>query len=271
MIAKEQLFCEFSYGCDPVRLNRLILIACLQAFILIPGAAFALGEASKVVIPQIKYEGSRYNPRPHAVESLLSQMAKRTSVEVKRTPLFLKLGDARLYRYPFIYMGGDKAFKPFREKELKALRNHLIYGGFLLIDDNSSKPNSEFDKSVRRMIGRLFPHTPLERVSREHSIFRSFYLINQVAGRVVNKPYLEGITTKGRTVLVYSANDLGGAWSQSKLGHWDFDMIGGSNRQRKLSQRLGVNIVMYALTLDYKKDMVHLPIILERLRRVNPK
>jgi len=24
---------------------------------------------------------------------------------------------------------------------------------------------------------------------------------------------------------------------------------------------------MYALTLDYKKDMVHLPIILERLKR----
>jgi len=48
-------------------------------------------------------------------------------------------------------------------------------------------------------------------------------------------------------------------------------MIGGGNRQRKLSLRLGVNIVMYALTLDYKKDMVHLPIILERLRRVNPK
>ncbi len=254
-----------------MRLNFLILTVCLQAGILIPWPVFALGEASKVVIPQIKYKGGTYNPRPHAVESLLAQMAKRTSVEVKRVPLILEPGDARLYRYPFIYMGGNKAFKPFSEKELKALRNHLTYGGFLLIDDNSSKPNSEFDQSVRRMIGRLFPHIPLQRISRDHSIFRSFYLINQVVGRMVNKPYLEGITTKGRTVLVYSANDLGGAWSKSKLGHWDFDMIGGGNRQRKLSLRLGVNIVMYALTLDYKKDMVHLPIILERLRRVNPK
>ncbi|MCH7651536.1 MAG: hypothetical protein IIA63_10325, partial [Nitrospinae bacterium] len=47
--------------------------------------------------------------------------------------------------------------------------------------------------------------------------------------------------------------------------------VGGGNRQRRLSLRLGVNIVLYALTLDYKKDMVHLPIILERLRRVNPR
>ena len=66
---------------------------------------------------------------------------------------------------------------------------------------------------------------------------------------------------------MYSTNDLGGAWARDKLGHWKFDVISGGERQRQLSIRLGVNILMYALTLDYKKDMVHLPIILERLRR----
>lgn len=254
-----------------MRFYFIILAVCLQAGIWFPRPVFALGEASKVVIPQIQYRGGNYNPRPHAAESLLAELAKRTSIEVKRMPLFLKPGDGQLFKYPFLYMGGDGAFEPLNEKELKTLRNHLSYGGFLLIDGNSSKPNSPFDASVRRMIERLFPGIPLERLQRDHSIFRSFYLLNQVVGRVVNKPYLEGITTKGRTVLVYSANDLGGAWSKSKLGHWDFDMIGGGDRQRKLSLRLGVNIVLYALTLDYKKDMVHLPIILERLRRVNPK
>ena len=252
-----------------MRWRVFILIICLLAGIVLPGVVWGLGEGSKVVIPQIKYKGGDYNPRPHAVESLLAQIAKRTSIDVKRKVIALEPGDARLYRYPLIYMGGDQAFKPFSEKELETLRTHLTYGGFLLIDDNSPKPNSPFDQSVRRLIRRLFPHIPLERIGRDHSIFRSFYLLNQVVGRVVHKPYLEGITTKGRTVLVYSANDLGGAWSKSKLGHWDFDMIGGGARQRKMSLRLGVNIVLYALTLDYKKDMVHLPIILERLRRGN--
>ena len=60
-----------------MRLNLLILTVCLQAGTLISSPAFALGEASKVVIPQIKYKGGTYNPRPHAVESLLAQMAKR--------------------------------------------------------------------------------------------------------------------------------------------------------------------------------------------------
>lgn len=252
-------------------MRHFILTVCLLAAVVFPGAALALGEASKVVIPQIKYPGGNYKPRPHAMESLMAQLAKRTSIDVKRKALFLEPGDARLYRYPLIYMGGDQAFKPFSEKDLESLRNHLTYGGFLLIDDNSPQPNSPFDQSVRRLIRRLFPHTPLERIGRDHSIFRSFYLLNQVVGRVVHKPYLEGITSKGRTVLVYSSNDLGGAWSKSKLGHWNFDMIGGGARQRKMSLRLGVNIVLYALTLDYKKDMVHLPIILERLRRARNK
>ena len=249
----------------------LISILLSPVGILFPGSLWALGEGSKLMIPQIQYRGGAYKPRPRGVESLLAQLAKRTSVEVKRAELDLKIMDPRLYHYPFIYLGGNAGFDPFTKEELQALRNYLNYGGFLLIDDNSSKPNSEFDTSIRKLIADLFPRIPLQKISREHSIFRSFYLINQVVGRIVVNPNLEGITAKGRTMLVYCANDLAGAWSKNKLGQWDFDMVGGGSRQRKMSLRLGINIVLYALTLDYKKDLVHLPIILERLRRYNPR
>lgn len=244
---------------------RSLCIALVMLWLASP--AWSLGEASKFIIPQIKYKGGEFKPRVSAVESLLAQVAKRTSVEVKRTILDLELTDPNLFKYPFIYLAGDRKFEPFSDRELDILRNYLNYGGFLLIDDNSAKPHSGFDASVRRMLSRLYPHTPLGKISRDHSIFRSFYLLNKVVGRVVVNPYLEGITSKGRTVLVYCANDLGGAWSKNRLGHWQYDMVGGGSRQRKLSIRLGINIVLYALTLDYKKDMVHLPTILERLRR----
>ncbi len=241
----------------------------LSFVILISGWEFswALGDESKFIIPQIKYKGGSFKPRPSGIESLMAQLANRTSVEVKRASLNVNLVDPKLFQYPFIYLGGDEPFEPFPQKEINILRNYLNYGGFLLIDDNSARANSGFDTSARRLVKRLFVNTPLQRISRDHSIFRSFYLLNRVVGRAKIKSYLEGITIKGRTVLVYSSNDLAGAWSRSKLGYWDFEMIGGGNRQRTLSIRLGINIVMYALTLDYKKDMVHLPIILERLRR----
>ena len=229
--------------------------------------ATADADYSNLSIPQIKYEGGHSMPYPTAIDSLLGQIERRTSIETNRGLTQIALSYPKLYQYPFIYMAGSREFGKFSANDIKRLRNYLSYGGFLLIDDNSSGPNSKFDISVRKMIEELFPQVPLKQVSRDHSIFRSFYLINRVSGRKQVSPYLEGINIKGRTVLVYSANDLGGAWARDNLGQWTHDIVGGGNRQRQLAIRLGVNIVMYALTLDYKKDMVHLPIILERLKR----
>ncbi len=44
-------------------------------------------------------------------------------------------------------------------------------------------------------------------------------------------------------------------------------MVPGGEEQRELAYRFGINLVMYALTGSYKSDQVHLPIILERLKR----
>lgn len=246
-----------------------LLLPGLIGMLLTAVPVFAIGDSSKLAIPQIQYRGGDFKPRPKALESLLAQVAKRTSVEVRRDSLEFTLDDPRLFHHPFLYMGGTGGFEPFNKGEIKALRDYLNYGGFLLIDDNSPNPDSGFDGSVRKMIDDLYPHTPFQKIGKDHSIFRSFYLINEVGGRVQVNPYLEGITVKGKTVIVYSRNDLAGAWSKNKLGHYNFDMIGSGPKQRTQSIRLGVNIIMYSLTLDYKKDLVHLPTILERLRRYN--
>ena len=39
----------------------------------------------------------------------------------------------------------------------------------------------------------------------------------------------------------------------------------GDPRQREMAFRGGVNLVMYALTGNYKTDQVHVPALLERL------
>jgi len=246
-------------------LSNTISVISLAVLTIYPSITYA--GYSSLSIPQLKYEGGQPKPYPTAIGSLLSQVARRTSIEINREPLQIRLSDPNLYRYPFIYMAGNEKFEPFSQKKLHRLRDYLSYGGFILIDDNSAEANSKFDVSVREMIEALFPQVPLQKISRDHSIFRSFYLINRVIGRTEINPYLEGINIKGRTVLIYSSNDLGGAWARDKLGQWTYNIIGGGGSQRQLTIRLGVNIVMYALTLDYKKDMVHLPTILERLRR----
>jgi hypothetical protein len=256
-----------------LKMRKILTISFLVLFFVAWGKNIspAVAGYSSLTLPRIIYQGGNDNPRPEALRSLLAQVSRRTSIEVNREPVALKLSDPELFRHPFIFLSGDEGFDPFPEKDLAILRKYLSYGGFLFIDDSSATANSEFGVAVRKMISALFPQNPLQKISRDHSIFRSFYLLNTVSGRSIIKPYLEGISIKGRTVLMLSSNDQSGAWSRSKLGHWNYDVIAGGYKQRQLSIRLGVNIIMYALTLDYKKDMVHLPIILERLRRYNPK
>ena len=99
---------------------------------------------------------------------------------------------------------------------------------------------------------------------RPDSVFRSFYLLDYVAGRVIVNPFFEGITIDGRTVILYSPNDLTGAWVRDSMGNYLYPVNPGGSQQRETAIRQGVNIILYSLTIDYKKDAVHIPYILQR-------
>ncbi len=77
---------------------------------------------------------------------------------------------------------------------------------------------------------------------------------------------MEGVVADGRLVCRYVANDLGGAWARDDFGNYDFPCEPGGEKQRELAFRMGVNLVMYALCLDYKSDQVHVPFIMKRRR-----
>ena len=65
--------------------------------------------------------------------------------------------------------------------------------------------------------------------------------------------------------LIISSNDLAAAWAIDDKMDPVYAVIPGSDRQRELAYRVGVNIVMYTLTGNYKTDQVHVPALLERL------
>ena len=70
----------------------------------------------------------------------------------------------------------------------------------------------------------------------------------------------------GRAAIVYSQNDLGGAWAKDAFGNWAYQCYPGGDTQREHAFRMGINLVMYAMCLDYKTDQVHVPFILKRRR-----
>jgi len=236
----------------------------LLMIVLSTSDAGALGDREKLGFAQIGYSGN-WNPRPSALKRLAWEIEKRTSIETSGEPAEVKLSDdAALRRHPLLFLGGDGPLPNWDEGDVSRLRHHLSTGGLLVIDGAEAHPGGAFDQSVRALVKRLFPRTPLSRISPEHVLYKSFYLLRTPVGRVAAVPYLEGIERDGRLVIVYSQNDLGGAWARDNFGQWEHEVVPGGMMQREMAFRLGVNLAMYALCLDYKTDQVHVPFILRR-------
>jgi hypothetical protein len=67
------------------------------------------------------------------------------------------------------------------------------------------------------------------------------------------------------STVILGSNDFAAAWAIDAQGLPSFAVVPGGEQQREQAYRFGVNLVMYALTGNYKADQVHVPAILERL------
>jgi hypothetical protein len=237
--------------------------AATVAGLALPGRARGFGDTARLEVGQIQH-GGRWNPRPTALRRLGWELARRTSIETANDAVPVRLDRPGLHRHPMLYLAGDGPVPPFSEPERAALRRHLQYGGFLLVDAADASDGTGFDASIRRELARVLPASPLQPIPREHVVYKSFYLLDHQGGRILLKPWLEAQALDGRLAVVYSQNDLGGAWARSELGDWEYPCTPGGEAQRETAFRLGVNLAMYALCTDYKDDAVHLPFILKR-------
>jgi hypothetical protein len=220
--------------------------------------AYALGPNEGVELRRVQV-GPRADdpsPRDKAAERLAWEVRKRTSIETVLAPSVTRFDDPSIFRTPLLYWSSDRGFDPLSERELSGLRRFVEYGGFVIIDDAAPDAGS-FDASVRRELARAFPSERLEPLQASHTILRSFYLIDGEAP-------LEAVVHGGRAAIVYTRQDLGALWISEQRAESAFSRGDPGSEQRERAMRLGVNLVMYALCLDYKDDQVHAPFILRR-------
>ena len=107
----------------------------------------------------------------------------------------------------------------------------------------------------------------LER-GREHALGEFAQDIGSLPGQVRIQKAADsaGIgNTDGVSGIIIGSNDYAAAWAMDEMGEPLYASVPGTDRQREFALRTGVNIVMYALTGNYKADQVHVPALLERL------
>jgi len=232
-----------------------------------PRSALGLGASSLFDIPLIEYQSPSWNPRPTAIRRLLLEVEMTTSIEITPNPTTVRLDDAAgLFTSPLVMLAGDRGFDPWSSDQRAALERYLSAGGMLVVDGSEGRAAGGFDASIRRELAAILPQHPLTRVPADHVMYKSFYLVEGAPGRTLVQDHLEGVTFDDRLAVVYSQNDMMGAWARDNFGNYQYDVHPGGERQRELAYRLGVNIAMYSMCLDYKEDQVHVPFILERRR-----
>lgn len=202
----------------------------------------------------------------------LSEYVNGRTAAVLNEPDGVDPGKTDLSFYPLLYWAIPNDPSPLSESAANALNDYMSRGGILLIDTKDGAPGSSLsaDPTValrQATKGLVIPTlTPL---TIEHVLARTFYLLRDYPGRYDGGTIWvqEGQDRSNDDVspVIIGGNDWAAAWAAEPDGRYPYAVIPGGDRQRTLAYRFGVNLVMYALTGNYKGDQVHVKAILERL------
>jgi hypothetical protein len=208
----------------------------------------------------------------------------RTAVEPGE-PFAINIQTDEITFYPLLYWPVLANARALPEATLTKIDAYMKQGGMIIFDTKDygqGMPTGFFLRGeggtpLQRLLGNLdIPR--LEPVPEHHVLTKSFYLLRTFPGRWEGGPlWVEAESPRdsdqgrqarrvdGVSSILVTGNDLAAAWALDDRNQPLYPVVPGGERQREMAFRAGVNIVMYALTGNYKADQVHVPALLERL------
>ena len=199
-------------------------------------------------------------------------LTRRTSVE-PATPMGVDIETDELSVFPLLYWPVTAGQPAPSDAAVARLNNYLRNGGMIVFDTRENDPGrigtvGRDPVVLLRRLVRGLDIRPLTPVPAEHVLTKSFYLLQDFPGRwrggnvwVEEDPQVND----GVSAVVVGGHDWAGAWAVDERGAPMFAVVPGGEQQRETAFRFGVNLVMYAMTGNYKADQVHIPAIMERL------
>ena len=201
----------------------------------------------------------------------LSTYVNRRTAVTLADPAAITPGIDDLSFYPLLYWP-ITADATMSTAAIEALNDFTSKGGIILIDTRDGGSGEGFNPGTEAALKRLttgLAVPPLTPLTSDHVIARSFYLLQDFPGRfdgdTVWVQRAQDRANDSVSPVIIGGHDWAAAWAVDAAGRNPYATIPGGARQRTLAYRFGVNLVMYALTGNYKGDQVHVPAILERL------
>ncbi len=188
---------------------------------------------------------------------LTREVESRTSIDLKPMPVVNQKIDAEALREPWLWVKSTASITDGGGQMQKPLLDWVQRGGFLVIED------SDQEAALQHLVASGFPARRAQEgwrpIPPDHELMRSFHLLDSLPscpGRVwrgyhfdgrlailaIPQGFLESILDRQKPIACFASQDY------------------------ERNTRVFVNLLMVALATDYKKDQIHLPEILKRLR-----
>jgi hypothetical protein len=202
----------------------------------------------------------------------LSDYVNRRTAAALAEPAGVVPGRDDLAFYPLLYWAVAPDAPAPDARAVAALNEFMRQGGIILFDTRDEGSGEGYAPGARaalRRVTRDLAVPPLAPVPEDHVLKRAFYLLTDLPGRFAGGNVWvarDGDRANDSvSPVIIGGHDWASAWALDARGQNPFAVVPGGARQRTLAYRFGANLVMYALTGNYKGDQVHVPAILERL------
>lgn len=187
----------------------------------------------------LKYKGGGdWYANPTALKNLIAYCNSNINTKITAKPQEVEVGSQDIFQFPFLHMTGHgNVF--FNETDAENLRNYLVSGGFLHIDDNYG-----MEPYITKELKKVFPDKELVELPSNHVIFNTVYKFPEGLPKIHEhdgkRPQAFGLFHEDRLILLFTLeSDLGDGWE-------DPDVHNDAADVREKALKMGANIVKYA-------------------------
>ncbi len=190
---------------------------------------------------------------PKADVTFVAGIKRLTNLDVRESPFFIPLTSQELFKYPFLY-AVEVGYLYLSDEEAAILREYLLRGGFLVVDDfHGTYEWANWEEQLRK----VFPDCKIEEIPLSHPIFHCFFDLHELiqvpgiqflySGHTFERdgyvPHYRGIKDEnGRLMVMINFNsDLGDAWEWA-------DYPAYPEKWSSTAYRLGINYIVYAMS-----------------------
>ncbi len=215
-------------------MRKLTIILLLICTVVITGST-----PGTVQIALLKYKGGGdWYANPTSLTNLIDFCNKNLNTNINPDYATVEAGSNAIFNYPFVHLTGHGNVI-FDDQEALNLRNYMLAGGFLHIDDNYG-----LDEFIRPQMKKVFPELDFIELPFSHPIYNQRYRFPNGLPKIHehdnNPPQGFGLIKDGRLLCFYTyETDLGDGWEDRQV-HND------SEQSRLKALQMGANLIQYA-------------------------